>query len=51
MSRLHGRNGIAYVGVNTGDAASPMAFLSDWSLNFVVNKVDVTSMGVSSLRK
>lgn len=45
MSRLHGRNGIAYVGVNTGDAASPMAFLSDWSLNFVVNKVDVTSMG------
>ena len=49
MSRLHGRNGIAYVGVNTGDAASPMAFLSDWSLNFVVNKVDVTSMGDQNL--
>lgn len=32
MSRIHGRNGIAYIGVNPGDLASPMAFLSDWSL-------------------
>lgn len=45
MSRIHGRNGIAYVAVNSGAAASPMAFLTDWSINFTVNKVDVTAMG------
>ena len=55
MSRIHGRNGIAYVAVTgngTGagtDVASPMAFLSDWSINFVVNKVDVTAMGDQNL--
>lgn len=42
MSRIHGRNGIVYLGVNPADAASPMAFLSDWSLNYSVAKVDVT---------
>lgn len=55
MSRIHGRNGIAYVAVTgngtggTTDVASPMAFLSDWSINFTVAKVDVTAMGVSPL--
>ncbi len=57
MSRIHGRNGIVYIGVTgpggglaTGTAiASPMAFLTDWSINFVVNKVDVTAMGDSNL--
>jgi hypothetical protein len=55
MSRIHGRNGIAYVAITgngtflTTDVASPMAFLSDWSINFVVNKVDVTSMGDQNL--
>lgn len=47
--RIHGRNGIVYVGVNTGDAASPMAFLSDWSINYTVAKVDVTCMGDQNL--
>lgn len=55
MSRIHGRNGIAYVavtgnGLGTGtDVASPMAFLSDWSINFTVAKVDVTAMGDQNL--
>lgn len=57
MSRIHGRNGIVYIGLTgpggglaTGTAiASPMAFLSDWSINFVVNKVDVTAMGDPNL--
>lgn len=49
MSRIHGRNGIAYVAVNPGTAASPMSFLSDWTLNFTVAKVDVTSMGDPNL--
>ncbi len=49
MSRIHGRNGIAYVAVNSGNAASPMAFLSDWSINYTVAKVDVTCMGDPNL--
>jgi hypothetical protein len=49
MSRIHGRNGIVYLGVNPTDQASPMAFLSDWSINFTVAKVDVTCMGDSNL--
>jgi hypothetical protein len=49
MPRIHGRNGIAYVGQTTGTAAVPVAFLSDYSVNFVVNKVDVTAMGDSNL--
>lgn len=49
MSRIHGRNGIVYLGVNPTDTASPMAYLSDWSINFSVAKVDVTCMGDSNL--
>lgn len=49
MSRIHGRNGIVYLGVNPSDAASAMAFLSDWSINFSVAKVDVTCMGDTNL--
>lgn len=58
MSRIHGRNGIAYVAVgntnsvapfNAQSTATPMAFLSDWSINFTVNKVDVTAMGDPNL--
>lgn len=48
MSRIHGRNGVAYVAVDgpggANPVASPMAFLSDWSINFTVAKVDVTAM-------
>lgn len=53
MSRIHGRNGVAYVAVDNASGAnpvaSPMAFLSDWSINFVVAKVDVTTMGDQNL--
>lgn len=55
MSRIHGRSGIAYIAVDgpggggagvTGTRlASPMAFLTDWSVNFSVDKVEVTAMG------
>lgn len=45
MARIHGRNGIVYIGLTSGAAASPVAYLSDWSLNFTVAKVDVTAMG------
>lgn len=49
LSRIHGRNGIVYLGVNPTDLASPMAFLSDWTINFTVAKVDVTAMGDANL--
>lgn len=49
ISRIHGRNGIAYVSATNGAAASPVAFLSDWTINFTVKKVDVTAMGDTNL--
>lgn len=49
ISRIHGRSGVVYIGVNSGDAASPAAFLSDWSINFTVAKIDVTAMGDQNL--
>jgi hypothetical protein len=45
MSRIHGRNGIAYVGIASGSLASPVAYLADWTVNNTVDKVDVTAMG------
>jgi len=53
VSRIHGRNGIAYVSIDASGGASPtaapMAFLSAWSMNFTVAKVDVTAMGDQNL--
>lgn len=46
---------MAYMGIgaasNTDGSqnASPMAFVADWSINFTVAKVDVTSMGDPNL--
>ena len=32
MSRIHGRNGIVYIGANNGDAGEPdHVYLSDWT--------------------
>lgn len=45
MARVHGRNGICYMSATNGAAASPVAFLTDWSINFTTDKVDVTAMG------
>lgn len=51
MTRFHGRNGLVYLGqagyTGSGQppAASPIAFLTDWSVNKTVDKVDVTAMG------
>ena len=49
MARIHGRNGIFYCGIASGAAASPVAFMSDWTINFTVAKVDVTAMGDKNL--
>jgi len=45
MARIHGRNGVVYLGLTNGGAASPVTFLTDWSINKTVDKVDVTAMG------
>lgn len=44
MSRIHGRNGVVYLSVTNGAAASPLSFQSDWTMNFAVAKADVTAM-------
>jgi hypothetical protein len=40
--RLHGRNGLVYLSVHSGDAASPLAYLSSWSVSFTYDLFDVT---------
>jgi len=42
--RIHGRNGVVYLGLTNNGAASPVAFMSDWTISRVVAKVDVTAM-------
>lgn len=44
LSRIHGRYGVAYIAIQNAVAASPMAFLSEWDVNFVLDQVDVTAM-------
>ena len=53
MSRIHGRNGMVYLALNGPGGASPtaqpMAFVSDYTINFTVAKVDVTALGDQNL--
>lgn len=46
MARVHGRRGRLYVGIASDTAvAEPIPFLNSWSIEFTVDKVDVTSFG------
>jgi hypothetical protein len=45
VARFHGRNGLVYLGLTNGGSASPVAFISDWTINRTIQKVDVTAMG------
>lgn len=50
MGRIHGRNGMVYMGLSPSPAAaSPLAFISDWTMNFTVAKVNVTALGDTNL--
>jgi hypothetical protein len=57
VSRIHGRNGMVYLALNgpgggaaTGTyVAAPLAFVSDYTINFTVAKVDVTALGDANL--
>jgi hypothetical protein len=52
VPREHGRNGVVYMGLTqTGGVsavATPVAFLTDWTVNKTTDKVDVTAFGDSN---
>jgi hypothetical protein len=46
VARIHGRRGRIYLGIASDSAsASPLPFFSTWSINFAVDKAEVTAMG------
>lgn len=48
MARIHGRRGRVYAGVASGGTAEPIPFLTGWTIDFSVDKVDVTCLGDSN---
>lgn len=49
MGRIHGRNGMVYLAINSGGTAQPLAYVADWTVNFSTAKVDVTALGDTNL--
>lgn len=45
MGRIAGRNGRVYMALASGGTAEPIAYQASWSINFSVNKIDVTALG------
>lgn len=45
MARIHGRNGRVYMAIASGGTAEPIAFLSEWSINFATDKAETTALG------
>lgn len=45
MGRIAGKRGVVYLGLTNGGAASPVAFLSKWTMDKPTDKYDVTAMG------
>ena len=45
MARSHGRNGRVYLGATNGAAATPVAFISAWTMSQVVDHQEVTAFG------
>lgn len=48
MARIHGRNGIVYVGLTNGAAASPINFQASWTMSMTVDRAEVTAFGDSN---
>jgi hypothetical protein len=44
VARIAGRKGALYANITSGGTAEPIAFLTEWSLDFTTNKIDVTAM-------
>lgn len=45
MARIHGKGGMLYAALASGGTASPIAFLTDWNINFTVDQPEVTAFG------
>ena len=45
MTRIHGKSGFVYMGIASGATASPIAFLTNWNINFTVDQPEVTAFG------
>jgi hypothetical protein len=45
VARLHGKSGVVYVGIASGAVASPIAYLTNWDINFMVDQPEVTAFG------
>jgi len=45
VARIHGKGGMCYAGILSGAAASPIAYLTDWDINFTVDQPEVTAFG------
>ena len=45
MSRIHGKSGSLYVNLASAGTAQAVAFLTNWTLDFSVDFVDVTALG------
>jgi hypothetical protein len=44
MARKAGRRGRVYLGLTNGAAASPITYVSGWTIDFNTDKLEVTSM-------
>ena len=45
MARIDGARGIAYMAIASGAAASPVAFVSDWTVSVTATRTEVTPLG------
>ena len=45
MARIAGRNGRLYANITSGGTPEPIAFLSNWSIDFTGNPIEVTAFG------
>lgn len=45
MARISGKNGRLYAAITSGGTAEPIAFISQWEMNFATEKGDVSAFG------
>lgn len=48
MARIAGRNGRLYANITSGGTPEPVTFLNNWSINFQVDRIEVTAFGDSN---
>jgi len=42
--RFHGRNGLVYLSVHSGDAATPLTYLNSWAVSWTSDTSDITTL-------